>query len=113
MSEFKVELKLEEDKSLELLQVGQTLTPKEVDGKVVTGCAIVIKASETSIGTLYEIMTDFGNTFKFYDREVYSHYRTDGRVENIQERIQTQMDKLTQVWINIKDGEYNEQFKGE
>ena len=105
-----MELKLKEDKPLPVYKIGQNVKPKSVDGRILTGCGVIISVEESKYKVVYEVLTDFGNVVTLTEGEFYIHYEVNSEyVIDIKERIQIQMDKLTNVWIKLKNGDYNEQ----
>ena len=106
----KVELKLKEYTPLPIYKVGQNVTPRLVDGEILTGCGVIISVEESKYNVLYEVLTDFGNVVTLTEGKFHKQYEVNSEdVIDIEERIQIQMDKLTNVWIKLKNGDYNEQ----
>lgn len=109
LSLLKIELKLDEDKPSPVYKIGQNVTPKLVDGRILTGCGVIITVEESKYNVLYEVLTDFGNVITLTGGEFHKQYEVNSEdVIDIEDRIQIQMDKLTNVWIKLKDGGYNE-----
>lgn len=110
LSLLKIELKLKEDKPLPVYKTGQNVTPKSVDGEILTGCGVIISVEESKYSVLYKVLTDFGNVVTLTEGDFHTYYEVNSEyVIDIEERIQIQMDKLTNAWIKLKDGDYNGQ----
>ena len=103
-------MKIEQWSDIKVHKVGQNVTPKLVDGEILTGCGVIISVEESKYNVIYEVLTDFGNVVTLTEGEFHKQYEVNSEdVIDIEERIQNQMDKLTNVWIKLKNGDYNEQ----
>ncbi len=102
--------------NIETIPVGTTLTPKVINGEILTGFAIVHGTFETHPTTLacmvrwesptkeiaelyktsYNVLTDFGNTLRLTYIELMQRYEL-GKVDNVQERLTRQLELLQEV----------------
>ena len=103
-------MNIEQWSDIKVHKVGQNVTPKLVDGEILTGCGVIISVEESKYNVIYQVLTDFGNVVTLTEGELHKHYEVNSEcVIDIEERIQIQMDKLTSVWVKLKNGDYNRQ----
>ena len=107
---IKLELKLEADKPLPVYKVGANVTPKLIGGKTLTGYGVIISVKESKYNVIYKVLTDFGNVVTLEESNLHKHYEvsTEEVMISLSDRIQIQINLLTDVQAKLKEGYYND-----